>query len=647
MSNPIISQLRGRYLDLLNREADYSLKYGTNHQAVVNLRNQIRDIRRSIRDELGRIEETFKSEYQLAIKQQDEAEKALAGLVSQSTTTNQAQVALFSLEAAAQSYRKLYDSFLQRHTSTVQQQSLPITDARMISSPSVVKTSGKALQNLMMIVFAGGMLGMGVGVFRELRDRGFRTRDHVRSILDTECLALVPILPKRAFRLFRGQQLSAPQLNSSAMLPVATAGSREARTISPNAKVWESIVDSPASPGAEAIRSLKLGLDLRSKPRASQVVGLTSCLPGEGKSTIASAMAVSIAQTGANVLLIDCDLRNPSLSRMLAPDARLGLVEVLDGNVTLADAVWQDPVTKMDFLPTVADPLAASRIDIFSSSAADSFFKTIPIKYDYVIVDLAPLVAGLDVRTTLRHIDSHVLVIEWGSTKVDQVRYALRHAPGVRESIAGVVLNKVDMDAMSLYDRHGAKYYYGQPRYPKLIMSGFGRGPRELVGNEKWFLVRSKPKAEAKAQWHLGAQGFRTFLPQFEKTTRHARKLRTAKAPLFPGYLFVVLDLQRDRWLSVRSTVGVSDLYGNRDGIPVAVPHGIVETLIDRCDGDLVRLDGSLAEGQSVRILSGPFADMVGNLKRLNAAGRVQVLLEIMGATVPVVLRRSALAPAA
>ena len=149
MSNAIISQLRGRYLDLLNREADYSLKYGTNHQAALNLRNQIRDIRRSIRDELGRIEETFKSEYQLAKQQQDEAEKALAGLVSQSTATNQAQVTLFSLEAAAKSYRKLYDNFLQRHTATVQQQSLPITDARMISSASVVRSSGKTLQNLM------------------------------------------------------------------------------------------------------------------------------------------------------------------------------------------------------------------------------------------------------------------------------------------------------------------------------------------------------------------------------------------------------------------------------------------------------------------------------------------------------------------
>ena len=466
MSNQIIGQLRGRYLDLLNREADFSLKYGANHQAVLNLRNQLRDVRRSIRDELGRIEETTKSEYLLAKKQQDEAEQALAGLVSQSTTTNQAQVTLFSLEAAAQSYRKLYDNFLQRHTESVQQQSLPITDARMISSASVATANGKVLKNLMTIILGGGILGVGLGLFREMRDQGFKTRDQVRSILDTECLALVPVLPKQAFRLFRGQQLSAPQLNRTAMLPVATAGLGGARKISPNARVWESIVDTPSSPGAEAIRSLKLGLDLkRSKPSAAQVVGLTSCLPGEGKSTIASAMAVSIAQAGAKVLLVDCDLRNPSLSRTLAPDARVGFLEVLDGDVTLADAVWQDPVTKMDFLPTTTDPLNLARIDIFSSSAADTFFKTLPIKYDYVIVDLAPLVAGVDVRATLRHIDSQVLVIEWGSTKVDQVEYGLRHAPGVRERIAGVVLNKVDMAAMSLYDRHGANYYYGRPRY--------------------------------------------------------------------------------------------------------------------------------------------------------------------------------------
>lgn len=169
---------------------------------------------------------------------------------------------------------------------------------------------------------------------------------------------------------------------------------------------------------------------------------------------------------------------------------------------------------------------------------------------------------------------------------------------------------------------------------------------RTLAGNERWFLVHTQPKSERKAEWHLGAQGFRTFLPQFQKTVRHARKLTTVQAPLFPGYLFVVLDLERDRWLSVRSTVGVSRLF-TQDGRPVPVPAGIVESLIAHSDGSLTRLDDGLVEGQAVRILRGPFADFVGKLARLDATGRVQVLLQMMGASVPVVLHRSALSPAA
>jgi len=114
----------------------------------------------------------------------------------------------------------------------------------------------------------------------------------------------------------------------------------------------------------------------------------------------------------------------------------------------------------------------------------------------------------------------------------------------------------------------------------------------------------------------------------------------------FPRYLFVGLDLERDRWLSVRSTIGVSHLV-TCDGRPVPVPVGIVESLIARSDGNLTRLDGCLAIGQSVRILSGPFADFVGRLEQISEAGRVRVLLEMMGTAVPVALDRSVLSPAA
>jgi transcription elongation factor/antiterminator RfaH len=168
-----------------------------------------------------------------------------------------------------------------------------------------------------------------------------------------------------------------------------------------------------------------------------------------------------------------------------------------------------------------------------------------------------------------------------------------------------------------------------------------------LARNERWFLVHTLPKSEARAELRLSAQGFRCYMPLFEKTIRHARKLRTVRAPLFPRYLFVILDLARDSWSPVRGTIGVSRLFTTQDGRPVPIPVGVVESLLERSDGQVTRLDSNLVRGQRVRILSGPFADFAGTLARLDDAGRVQVLLEMMGTEVPVTLSRSALAPAA
>ena len=168
-----------------------------------------------------------------------------------------------------------------------------------------------------------------------------------------------------------------------------------------------------------------------------------------------------------------------------------------------------------------------------------------------------------------------------------------------------------------------------------------------LEGNQRWYLVHTLPHCERRAQLHLRAQGFRTHFPTIQKTIRHARQLRTVRAPLFPRYIFLILDLGRDRWLSAWSTVGVSSLYACENR-PVPVPEGVVETLIANSDeANLALFASGLTTGQSVRVLSGPFANFVGKLERLDSAGRVRVLLEIMGTAVPVAIRRSALCPAA
>jgi succinoglycan biosynthesis transport protein ExoP len=466
MSNGIISQLRTKYLDLANRQADWSVRYGANHIAVVNLRNQIRDIRRSIYDELNRIEETYKSEYEIAKKRQGEVETALGDAVAKTQGTNEAQVTLFSLEAAAKSYRSLYDSFLRQHTEAVQEQTYPVSDARLISSASVTQTGPQTLKTWLITIFAGGMLGVGFGALREVLDRGFRTGDQVKSVLNTDCLALIPRLGNghsRVRRLsFGADNLSGVRLNSMFVPPaLASAASGDhsdkGHSRSETQILWTA-VSAPNSPYADAMRSIKLAVDSDGHG-ACNVIGLTSFLPTEGKSTVAAGIATLMAQAGRRTVLVDLDVRNPSLSRALTPDAQVGFLEVVDGAARLDQAVRWDPSTKLAFLPTLANQSSRNATEMLASAEARRIIDSLKAAYECVIVDLAPLISTVDIRAVSRIIDSYVLVIEWGATKMESVQYALSNAPAVQSKMIGAVLNKVDLASLGRYQPHSYGYH--------------------------------------------------------------------------------------------------------------------------------------------------------------------------------------------
>ena len=155
------------------------------------------------------------------------------------------------------------------------------------------------------------------------------------------------------------------------------------------------------------------------------------------------------------------------------------------------------------------------------------------------------------------------------------------------------------------------------------------------------------PHQENRALLNLHRLGFRSFVPRLRRTIRHARRLRDTLKPLFPGYIFIVIDLSKQRWRSINGTFGVASLIMCAEQ-PTPVPSGVVEALVASCEiGGTVRLDDSLEIGQTVRILSGPFAQTLCRLAHLDDRGRVRVLLEIMGMEVAAQLDRSAIAPAA
>ncbi len=167
-----------------------------------------------------------------------------------------------------------------------------------------------------------------------------------------------------------------------------------------------------------------------------------------------------------------------------------------------------------------------------------------------------------------------------------------------------------------------------------------------LGAHERWYVVRTRVGCERQAARQLTNQDFAVFVPRCWKNRRHARRIETVSRPLFPRYIFTIVDRTRDRWRSINGTIGVDRLVMcGRE--PQPVPPGLVETLIFAADAEgNVNFNFDLREGQSVKVTAGPFANLIGSLEKLDERGRVRVLLELMGATVSVALPANLVAPA-
>jgi succinoglycan biosynthesis transport protein ExoP len=441
--NETIAKLRSQLVDLTTRESDWSARFGAGHSAVIALRNQISLIRSALIDELRRLGESSKSDYDLALRKERNLETQVTQAIGQSEESNRAQVKLRELESTAAATRDLYENLNKRYLESVEQKSFPVTEARVITrAVRPLDREYKSTLKVLAVIFGAGLsLGAGIAVVRELTDRVFRTVAQVEQRLRAECVALVPFWKTQA---------------GFSQVPATSA----TRQIALEGGPVGAALDSPLSSYAEAIRSIKLAIDLGSQSaRGAKVIGVTSSLPREGKSTIAASLALTMARAGAKVILLDFDLRNPALSRILSPDATTGFLEVISSKTPLADAVWMGETTNMSFLPMVMRSYFVQSNEIMAAQATKALLDRLRNEYTYVVVDLPPLAPVVDTRATVHLIDSYLYVVEWGETKIDVVEHALGRAPGVARKLLGVVLNKVNMEQIDKYDPENSRYY--------------------------------------------------------------------------------------------------------------------------------------------------------------------------------------------
>jgi succinoglycan biosynthesis transport protein ExoP len=390
---------------------------------------------RLIFDELQRIGQTYRSELEIARSKEKSLGESMASLIGNQAGSNEVMVQLRELERESDTFKNLYQTFLQRYQDAIQRETFPTSEARVISPavPPEKPSSPKALLVFAASLLLGLMAGGGLGALRERRDRVFRIGSQVRDELGLELIGMLPTIEGHA-------------------LPDATAPDNP-RHVQLASTTLRHALDAPLSGFAEILRSVKVEIDLAlGAKKGARIIGVVSVLPGEGKTTISKNLGSLLGFLGARTLLIDGDMRNPGLTRNVARHASVGLLEVLRGESSLADALLTEPDSNLDVLPITTKKRLWNSAELLSSPKMQTLLDQASQDYDYIVIDLPPIGPVVDVKAAAGLFDGFVFVVEWGKTARSVVMNSLMEDEQLYDKCVGVILNKVIGEQLRLYN---------------------------------------------------------------------------------------------------------------------------------------------------------------------------------------------------
>ncbi len=445
VGSTLIGQLIQQQAELIQKQAEMSTRYGPNHPKMLDLAAEKRDLDAKIREEINHVVGTAENDVAVARAREASLQASLNNLESDSTVQGEARVKLRQLEANAASSQALYDTFVARSKETQQQEGLQIPDARIISRSPI--PSGQSFPNntllFGMAVVAALFSGFVVAFLLERLDHGFRTGARAEGVLGYPVLSTLPDI---------GEDRSL-SLNPSG---------RHRQGFGTNAA--DLVIDRPLSSYAEAIRALQLGITLSNVDNAPKVALITSALPGEGKTTTALSIARHVAQTGQRVILVDTDLRRPSVKSA----ANLGiishdLIDFLKGEIGLERVLVKDPKSALMILPVAKHVKNAP--DLVESQALARLVMGLRAKFDLVVLDSAPILPVTDTRILTRLVDTVLFVVRWERTPRDAAADAVKLLRDVHAPIAGVALARADARRYHYYSFGYSGYYYSYSKY--------------------------------------------------------------------------------------------------------------------------------------------------------------------------------------
>jgi capsular exopolysaccharide synthesis family protein len=355
---------------------------------------------------------------------------------------------LDELAAAAESSKSAYDNFrlVLRKMEATRQLSSPVLVASLVTGayPPLRPTWPKARIVLGASIIVGTLLGIAIGLLRDLTERGTRATWEAWMGLQLACVVAVPTVTSTRVGSAAGV-MGAPTNPPPAERP------RSRNIVRTAGPIW-TVADGPQSPFTESLLGIKLAIDKMNRGgERNQIIGITSTQPSEGKSTVAAVLALLMAQAGARVILVDCNLRNRSLSAELAPTASSGILDAMTGVATVSEVTWTEPKSRLAFLPVGNNSRPIYASDVLASEKLNKLYQTLRDAYEYVIVDLPAETISMDVRAATHLLDSLILVVDAGHMNIGVVERARKIRSDMDEVMLGVVLNRADMGLVKRY----------------------------------------------------------------------------------------------------------------------------------------------------------------------------------------------------
>ncbi len=408
LKSPIIQELRAEQAKVDRQLTEYADTGAVKANEIPALRSQQASLRDQIKREVDRVVASLANEIAVEQHKEDALQLAFQQAETAQSTANTAQLQLNQLDREASANRTIYESYLTRYKQTIEQDGLAVPEARLISraEPPGVPASPRLMPFVMLSLLAGCGLGIALALLRETFDSRIRSRRDLEDATELPVFDLIPL-----------QRRPGP-------MPVHAA-----------------VVKQPDSPFGEAARRLRSTLFLAPTTRRAQILALTSADAGDGKTTLCIALARSMALAGQKVILIDADLRNPTVAEQMGVTPPVSLLDLIRDGQRLDEAIASDKISPSHFIAARPDALTAEHL--LGEPGFQDLLSRLRKRYDRIIIDTGAVRASTDAAQLGALVDAVLLVTRWGRTTRSAVLSSIRHLAFRGTPVSGLILNGV------------------------------------------------------------------------------------------------------------------------------------------------------------------------------------------------------------